>query len=247
MRIAVAGGTGVVGRHIMNVARDRGHEAIPLTRSNGIDLVTGSGLPEWLDGVDSVIDVSNRSTLKTDESVAFFTAVTHNLLAAERKAGVHHHVALSIVGADAAPDGYYAGKLAQEGLVEAADVPWTIQRSTQFHEFAAMMFDQAKAGPVHLAPRARTQPIAAREVAEHMVAVAVAAPTGRAVDLAGPQEESLVEMVRAYARAKGHRGWIPAVSLPGSMGRAQRSGALLPHSDAHRGRQTFTEWLASLA
>ncbi len=247
MNIAVAGGTGVVGTHVVEVARERGHDVVVLARSTGVDLMTAAGLTEALRDVDVVIDVSNVSTLKTEESVAFFGGVTRHLLAAERAANVGHHVALSIVGADAAPDGYYAGKLAQEQLIEAGDVPWTIQRATQFHEFAAMMFDQAKVGPFHLAPRARTQPVAAREVAEQLVRLAAAAPVGRAIDLGGPREESLAEMVRAYARATGHRGWIPAISLPGSMGRAQRSGALLPGPHSQSGTQTFAEWLASVA
>ena len=247
MKIAVAGGTGVVGTHVVEVARERGHELVVLARSTGVDLMTAAGLTEALHDVDVVIDVSNVSTLKTEESVAFFAGATRHLLAAERAASVGHHVALSIVGADAAPDGYYAGKLDQERLIEAGDVPWTIQRATQFHEFAAMMFDQAKVGPFHLAPRARTQPVAAREVAEQLVRLAEAAPVGRAIDLGGPREESLAEMVRAYARATGHRGWIPAISLPGSMGRAQRSGALLPGPDSQSGTQTFADWLATVA
>lgn len=247
MRIAVAGGTGAVGTHVVEVARERGYDVVVLARSAGVDLMNPRSLQGALRDVDTVIDVSNVSTLKTEQSVAFFTGATRNLLATERAAYVGHHVALSIVGADAAPDGYYAGKLAQEQLIQDGDVPWTIQRTTQFHEFAAMMFDQAKAGPLHLAPRARTQPVAAREVAERLVTLAAEAPVGRAIDLGGPQEESLAEMVRGYARTIGHRGWIPAVSLPGSMGRAQRSGALLPGPDALRGRQTFAEWLATIS
>lgn len=247
MRIAVAGGTGAVGTHVVEVARERGYDVVVLARSAGVDLMNPRSLQGALRDVDTVIDVSNVSTLKTEQSVAFFTGATRNLLATERAAHVGHHVALSIVGADAAPDGYYAGKLAQEQLIQDGDVPWTIQRTTQFHEFAAMMFDQAKAGPLHLAPRARTQPVAAREVAERLVTLAAEAPVGRAIDLGGPQEESLAEMVRGYARTIGHRGWIPAVSLPGSMGRAQRSGALLPGPDALRGRQTFAEWLATIS
>lgn len=247
MRIAVAGGTGAVGTHVVEVARERGYDVVVLARSAGVDLMNPRSLQGALRDVDTVIDVSNVSTLKTEQSVAFFTGATRNLLATERAAHVGHHVALSIVGADAAPDGYYAGKLAQEQLIQDGDVPWTIQRTTQFHEFAAMMFNQAKAGPLHLAPRARTQPVAAREVAEWLVTLAAEAPVGRAIDLGGPQEESLAEMVRGYARTIGHRGWIPAVSLPGSMGRAQRSGALLPGPDALRGRQTFAEWLATIS
>ncbi|MFB8388371.1 SDR family oxidoreductase [Microbacterium sp. NPDC055910] len=246
MRIAVAGGTGLTGGHVVDVARERGHDTVLLARSRGVELLSGAGLPRALVGVDAVIDVSNVTTLRADESISFFAGATRSLLAAERAAGVAHHIALSIVGADAAPEGYYAGKLAQERLVAAGPVPWTIQRATQFHEFAAQMYVRAAAGPLRFALRARTQPIAAREVAEHLVSRAQEGPAGRATDLGGPREESLADMMRAYARAIGHCGWMPPLSLPGAMGRAQRSGALLAGPDAVRGRQTFAEWLDAL-
>jgi uncharacterized protein YbjT (DUF2867 family) len=247
MRIAVAGGTGLTGAEVARIASERGHEVVILARARGVDLVSGAGLPDALRGVDTVIDVSNINTLKTEVSVSFFAGATSHLLHDGRAAGVRHHIALTIVGMDAAPDGYYAGKLSQERLIEQGDVPWTILRATQFHEFAAMMFAQAKVGPLHLAPRARVQPIAVREVAEHLVDLADGEPAGRVPELAGPHEEQLEAMVRGYARATGHRGWIPAVSLPGSMGRAQRSGALLPGPGAALGTQTFAEWLDTSA
>lgn len=246
MRIAVAGGTGTVGAHVVDVARERGLDAVVLARRAGVDVVTGSGLDQALSGVDVVVDTTSVSTLDRDEAVTFFSAASRSLLAAGERAGVGHHVALSIVGIDGSASGYYAGKAAQERLVAAGSVPWTILRATQFHEFAAQMFVRAKVGPIHLAPRMRTQPIAAREVATRLVDLAVAPPAGRANDLGGPREENLVEMVRAYARAVGHRGWIPGIPLPGAAGREQRDGSLLPGPGADRGRQTFDEWLASL-
>lgn len=208
--------------------------------------MSGAGLRDAVAGADTVIDVLNVGSLRTDVSVSFFAGATRNLLAEGAKAGVSHHIALTIVEADAAPDGYYAGKLTQERLVQAGEVPWTIQRATQFHEYSALLFATARVGPLHAALRGRVQPIAVREVAEHLVDRAEAGPAGRAVDLAGPREESLSEMVRAYARAIGHRGWMPVVSLPGALGRAQRSGALLPKPGAILGRQTFDEWLDAL-
>lgn len=246
MRIAVAGGTGVTGAYVVETARARGHEVVVLARATGVELLSGAGLPEAVAGADTVIDVSNVTTLKPDVSVSFFAGATRNLLKAGRAAGVTHHLALTIVGAESAPDGYYAGKLTQERLVEGGDVPWTILRATQFHEFAGMMFARAKAGPLHAAPRARIQPIAVREVAEHLVALAEAGPGGRVADLAGPREESLADMVRAYAHAIGHRGWVPDISLPGSLGHAMRDGGLLPGPGAILGRQTFAEWIDAL-
>lgn len=230
----------------MDVARERGHDVRVLARSAGVNVLSGAGLDEALVGVQAVVDTSNLSTTAGDASVAFFSQVTRTLLDGEKRAGVGHHVALSIVGIDRAPVGYYAGKDAQEALIEAGPVPWTVQWATQFHDFAAQLFAGARLGPVHLAPRMRTQPIATREVAERLIELAEVGPAGRVTDLAGPREESLVDMIRAYARAVGYRGWIPAVSLAGPLGRAQRDGSLLAASDAIRGRQTFAEWNSSV-
>ncbi|GAA1854815.1 SDR family oxidoreductase [Microbacterium koreense] len=246
MRIAVAGGTGISGQHVVAAARARDHEVVVLARSTGIDLLSGAGVERALRGVDAVIDMSNPSSTETPDAVSFFAGVTHTLLTAGHRAGVAHHIAVSIVGIDAAPEGYYAGKLTQERLIAEGAVPWTIQRSTQFHEFAAQMFARATVAGIHLAPRGRVQPIAAHELATHLVRRAEEGPQGRARDLAGPREESLAEMVRSYARAIGHRMPLPAISVPGAIGRAQRSGALLPSGDSLLGTQTFTEWLQAL-
>lgn len=246
MKIAVAGGTGLVGTMVVEIAEAAGHQVVVLTRGHGIDLVSAGGLAEALDGVTAVVDVTNVTTMSAKRSTAFFAAVTVNLLAAEHDAGVSHRVALSIVGVDRAPYGYYAGKRAQERLVEAGSVPWTIVRATQFHEMAVIAYENAKLGPLHLAPRMRIRPVSAREVARQLLDLAAGGAPSRTVELAGPREESLVEMIRTYARAIGARGWIPAVSLPGALGRAQRDGTLLPDADAVLGHQTYADWIASL-
>ncbi|MEU3473853.1 NAD(P)H-binding protein [Rhodococcus sp. NPDC006774] len=139
MKLAVAGGTGTVGVHVVEVARQRGHEVVVLSRSAGVDLVSGSGLSDALAGVDAVVDVASTQTISAKESMSFFAAVTRNLLTAEGAAGVGHHVALSIVGIDRAPHSYYAGKVEQERIIRAGTVPWTILRATQFHEFAGQI------------------------------------------------------------------------------------------------------------
>jgi uncharacterized protein YbjT (DUF2867 family) len=211
-----------------------------------VDLVSGRGLDEALEGVDAVIDTANIATMSARAATEFFTTATGNLVAAAARAGVGHVVLLSIVGIDRIPHDYYAGKLAQERVVEASPVPSTILRATQFHEFAALLFDQAKVGPLHLAPRARVQPIAAREVGSRLAALAAGAPRGRATDLAGPREERLDEMITAYARRIGHRGWMPSVSLPGAQMKGMRAGLALPGPDAERGNQTFADWLNAL-
>jgi len=245
MRIAIAGGTGLVGALTADAVRAAGHEAVILARSQGVDLVTGTGLDAALDGAAAVIDASNITTLSADAASEFFTAATGNLIAASGRAGVRHLVLLSIVGIDRIPFGYYAGKLAQERVVEASPVPWTIQRATQFHEFAAQMFARAKAGPLHLAPRARTQPIAAGEVGERLVSLAAGDPLGRARDIAGPREEALDAMVKAYAKAIGYRGWVPSISIRTDQMKGMRQGLALPDADADLGHQSFTDWLAA--
>ena len=247
MKIAVAGGTGTVGHHAVEAARERGHEVVVLTRSNGIDLVSGEGLDDALRGVDVVIDASNLITTSAKEGTEFFTTVTRNLLAAEQRAGVRHHVSLSIVGIDRAPYGYYAAKLAQERAVEGGDVPWTILRAMQFHEFAGQMLEGLTIAGVHLAPRVRTQPIAAREVGQRLVELAEGAPMGHAPEIAGPRQEQLADMIRTLANATGVKGPVMAISLPGKQYAAMRRGETLPGPGATIGHQTFDEWVAEQA
>jgi uncharacterized protein YbjT (DUF2867 family) len=245
MRIAVAGGTGVVGRHVVDVARGRGHEPVVLTRSTGVDLVTRDGLPGALDGCDIVIDVTSLQTVSAKAAREFFGAVTRNLLDAEEAAGVRHHLALSIVGVGDEPFGYYAGKARQEELVAAGRVPWTILRATQFHEFASQVFERTKVGPVALVPRMRSQPVAAHEVAERLVVLATGEPVGWARDLGGPREERMADLARRWVAASGRSNRVVEMPLPGRFGRAMRDGTLLPGPDADHGVQTFDEWLAS--
>ncbi|MGY1751575.1 SDR family oxidoreductase [Blastococcus sp. SYSU D01042] len=247
MRIAVAGGTGTVGRHVVDVAGERGHEVLVLARSSGVDLVEGAGLDAVLEGVDAVVDVSSVSTQSKEESVRFFRAVSTHLLAAEARAGVGHHVALSIVGSDRTPLGYYAGKVVQEELVTTGPVPWTLLRTTQFHEFAGQLHAQLRFGPFHPVPVMRSQPVAAREVGERLVALVEAGPSGRVPDLVGPEVLRMTGMVRGYARASGRGGLVVPVRLPGAVGKAFRDGTLTAGPGADRGVQTFDRWLTELS
>ncbi|RXZ39630.1 SDR family oxidoreductase, partial [Agromyces binzhouensis] len=221
MRIAIAGATGVVGRHVVVAAEAGGHDILSLTRRTGHDLERGTGpagssLAAALDGVDAVIDVTSVGTTSASRSREFFIAVTQNLLRAERDAGVGHHVALSIVGIDGADASYFAGKHAQERLVAAADVPHTILRATQFHEFAEQMTARLSLGrmltPI---PVGRYRPVSAREVGVRLVEVAEAGAVGRARDLAGPREERLAEMVRRMFAHDGVRRPVVEFPLPG--------------------------------
>jgi uncharacterized protein YbjT (DUF2867 family) len=245
MRLVIAGATGNVGRHIVTEGRRRGHDVVALSRKSGQDVTTGRGLVESMTGADAVIDVSSQLIMNTKKAVAFFTDATRNLLAAERSAGVGHHVALSIVGIDGLDTGYNAGKLAQERLVSAADVPWTLQRATQFHEFAGQALQQGTIGPVALVPKMLLRPVAAREVAERLLDLAEAGPAGRVRDFVGPREETLIGMVRkTFAHDAIKRRPISAV-LPGKYWRAARAGVLRGTRDSIAGRLTFDQWLQS--
>ncbi|GEP48619.1 SDR family oxidoreductase [Microbacterium saccharophilum] len=246
MRIAVAGATGTVGRHIVAAVEAQGDEVIPVTRSAGIDLLTRAGLERALDGVDAVVDAVNVSTLSAEKAAEFFATATGNLGSAARAAGAANVVLLSIVGIDRNPHGYYAGKVAQERALIESGAPATIVRATQFHEFAAQIAGRARIGPLPLAPTGRVQPIAAAEVGIHLARTAAQPPHGLAPDLAGPREEALDDMVRRWwSHAHGRRGWIPSIALPGAQMKGMRAGLNLPGPDAVLGTQTFDEWLSA--
>ncbi|WP_066293715.1 SDR family oxidoreductase [Arthrobacter sp. B6] len=243
MDIAVAGGTGIVGRHVVRIAKERGHNVKSLSRREGVDLVKGTGVGAALKGVDTVIDVAGLQSIHTKKSTDFFMASTENLQQHGKAAGVKHHVVLSIVGVDKAPAGLYAGKQAQEEAVRHGDLPWTILRATQFHEFVEQVLGRTAVGPAVLVPKFRTQPIAAAEVAEALVDAAEAGPQGFLPDLGGPRAERLKDLVEKYLRKKGKKGPVLEITAPGVLWKAMRSGALLPAAGAAVGRQTFDEWL----
>lgn len=245
MRIAIAGSTGTVGRHVHRIATDRGHEVVALARSEGHDLEHGPLPAAVLEGVDTIVDVSGIQTLSRHRSRRFFERVSANLQRAGIEAGVGHLVALSIVGIDGVDAAYYGGKLAHERAVQRGALPHTLLRAAQFHEFAEQTLVRGKIGPITVVPAARVRPVAAQEVAEHLVTLAEGAPAGRARDLTGPRDELLIDMVRALLDARGIRRITLEMRLPGSFGRAMSSGRLRGHSNAERGTVTFAEWLAA--
>jgi len=247
MRIAVAGGTGTLGGHVVEALQAAGHEPVSLSRSSGADLVRGDGLADLLRGADAVVDASSVSSTSAKASVAFFGAVTRNLLRAERETGVAHHVAVSIVGAAKVRANYYAGKALQEELVMAEEGGWSLLRATQFHEFAAQLVEHGKVGPFQVVPTMRSQPIAVTEVAVELAAIAAGEPAGLVPDLAGPREERMADLVRRYLAARGTGGRVLEVPVPGAWGRGMRDGSLLPDAGARLGKQTFDEWLGDVA
>jgi uncharacterized protein YbjT (DUF2867 family) len=247
MRIAVVGGTGVVGRHVVDAVRAAGHDPVVIARSVGVDVISGEGLDAALTGAKVIVDVGNIATSGRAKSVAFFDKATANLLAEGSKAGVEHLVTLSIVGCDRVDLGYYFGKRRQEELVLAGPIPFTILRATQFHEFPGQLVERMPMGPVATVPRMRSQPIAAREVGEALAQLAAGEPIGRAPDLAGPEVHQMSDLVRLVLRSRGSRRPVVSLPIPGKMGKALAGGGLLPDEAGPRGRQTFAQWLGSQA
>jgi uncharacterized protein YbjT (DUF2867 family) len=245
MRIAVAGATGRIGRLTITALERAGHQTVPLSRATGVDAYTGSGLADALRGADALIDVTNNPSQDRAEIVDFFGTVTKNLLAAEEKAGVRHHVLLSIVGLDhdtRAP--HYAGKREQERLVADGPVPWSIVRATQFHDFAAMVAGWTeKDGAATIAPLL-VQPIAHQDVAAILADVAAGEPLGARLDIAGPETQDLVDMARRTLAARGQDiRLIP--TWRGPFGPDMAGEVMLPGEGAKLGPTTFDAWLAA--
>jgi uncharacterized protein YbjT (DUF2867 family) len=247
MRIAVAGGTGLIGRQTVEAIRRSGHDAVVLARSVGVDLVTGDGLADALVGVDAIIDVSNTPALDRDQARAFFATTTRQLLAAEQNAGVRHHVVLSIVGVDRVEGNvYYAGKREQERVALAGPIPATIVRATQFFDFAAMVVGRTRQGQVATIPPLLVQPVAVSDVADVLVQVAVGEPQNGVRELAGPEPQDLVDMARRTLAARGESlRLIP--SWRGPLGVEMAGEVLLPGPDAQIAPTTFETWLAAQA
>ncbi|QQQ74888.1 NAD(P)H-binding protein [Saccharothrix sp. 6-C] len=244
MRIAVAGATGNIGSLTVATLERAGHEVVRVSRSHGVDLSTGDGLDAALTGVDAVVDAVNVPSADRAGTVRLFATMTANLLAAEARAGVRHHVLLSIVGiADIEGNVHYAGKREQERLVAASPVPWTIVPATQFHDFAEMVAGWAERdGAATIAPLL-VQPIAPQDVADVLAEVAVGEPQGRYPDVAGPETQDLVDMARRTHLARGRDvRLVPTWS--GVFGPEMAGNALLPGERVRIAPTTFDEWLA---
>lgn len=244
-RIAVAGATGHIGSIAVSALEEAGHHVVRISRARGVDLLTGDRLHEALSGVDAVVDTTNSFATDADQAVAYFGTLTRNLLAAEQRAGVRHHVLLSIVGIDRVNgNAHYAGKREQERLVAAGPVPWTIVPATQFHDFAAMVAGWNEHDGVATIAPLLVQPIAPTDIASVLAELAVGEPCGRYVDVAGPEPQDLVDMARRTLRARGQEPrLVPTWSGP--FGPEMAGNVLLPSEDARIAPTTFDEWLAA--
>jgi len=203
MRIVVIGGSGLIGKKVVKHLRQQGHEAVAASPSSGVNAVTGEGLAQALAGAQVVVDVANAPSFEDKAVLEFFEKSGRNLLPAEAAAGVRHHVALSVVGTDRLlAGGYFRAKMAQENLIKASPVPYTIVRATQFFEFVDSIAQSATEGPTVRLPPVLMQPIASDDVAAVMAEVAVGEPLNGTIDLAGPEPIRLDELVRKFLSAK---------------------------------------------
>jgi uncharacterized protein YbjT (DUF2867 family) len=248
-KIAVAGATGRVGRHVVELLEARGHPVVSMARSRGVDLVTGQGVAQALAGVQCIIDAATGNSPDEKTATDFFTASARNLHEAGERAGVRRMVVVSIIGIDRFTGGYQAAKLAHEKIALAGPIPAMILRAAQFHEFVDTLMDWGRRDDAIYVPRMRTQLVAARSVAEALIDMALApdattASRGPIPEIAGPRPENLVDAARLLAARRGERARIEEVSDPSDPGAAlYESGVLLPGPHAMLAGPTFAEWL----
>jgi uncharacterized protein YbjT (DUF2867 family) len=244
MKIVVIGGTGLIGSKTVAILRRGGHEVVAASRGGGVNIVTGEGLEDAMAGAQVVIDVSNAPSFDAKAVMEFFETSGRNLLAAEAAAGVRHHVVLSIVGTDRVPgQGYYRAKVAQEKLVEASGIPYTIIRSTQFLEFLGAIADASTDGRVVRLPPGLLQPIAADDVAAIVGEVALANPRNGIVEIAGPERPPFNEIVARYLKAIGDPREVVKDSEARYFGGRLEEKSLIPLGEARLGHLNLEEWL----
>jgi uncharacterized protein YbjT (DUF2867 family) len=247
MKVAVVGGTGLVGRHVADALRRAGHKVVVVARSTGIDVSTGAGLTEAFSGVDSVADVFNAPAAEADAARMSFGAATRAILAAEEQAGVRHHILLSILNVDrVVGNAHYAGKRIQEELVLAGPVPATVIRAAQFHEFAGQVVRWTRRDDVAVVPPLLLQPVAASDVGDVLARMATEEPRGGMLDLAGPEPQDLVDMARRTLAVRGESVRL-VPSWGGPFGVEMAGNVLLPDADAELAPTTFDDWLATQA
>ncbi len=244
MKIVVIGGTGLIGSKTVAILRQGGHEVVAASPKSGVNTITGEGLKAAMAGARVVIDLSNSPSFEDRAVLEFFEASGRNLLAAETAAGVHHHVALSIVGTDRSPDnGYFRAKVAQEKLIEASGIPYTIIRATQFLEFlGGIAASSADGNRVRLSP-GLFQPIAADDVAPVVAELALAAPRCGIVEIAGPERAPFNEFVARYLKAIGDPREVVRDPEARYFGSRVEERSLVPLGEARLGRIGLDEWL----
>ena len=247
MKIVVLGGSGLIGSKLVALLRQEGQDVVSASHSSGLNTVTGEGLDDALAGAQVVVDVTNSPSFEDKAVLEFFEMSGRHIVAAEVKAGVKHHVALSVVGTDRleSESGYFRAKLAQEHLIEASPMPYTILRSTQFFEFLGSIAKEGTIGQtVHVSP-ALVQPIAADDVAATLASIAMSPPVNGIVEVAGPERVSLADLVKRYLIKTGDSRQVQADSSARYFGVLLNDRSLTPGANPRLGSTTFEEWFST--
>ena len=245
MKIVVIGGTGLIGSKLVQNLRERGHDVLAAAPSTGVNSITREGLAQAMDGADIVVDVANAPSWEDQAVLDFFETSSRNLLAAEAAAGVRHHVALSIVGSERLPEnGYFRAKVAQENLIKASSIPYTILRATQFFEFVGGIAQSAAVGEEICLSPALIQPLASDDVVAALTEVTLQTPVNGTLEVAGPEAMPLDELVRRFLRATGDsRKVVPDVHAR-YFGAVLDDQSLTPGKHPRLGAIRFEDWLA---
>jgi uncharacterized protein YbjT (DUF2867 family) len=243
MKIVVIGGTGLIGSKTVAILRQAGHEVVAASPNSGVNTITGEGVKEAVTGAQVVVDLANSPSFEDKAVLEFFETAGRNLFAAETAASVRHHVALSIVAVDRTDNGYFRGKLAQEKLIEASGIPYTIIRSTQFMEFLRGIADSSADGNRVKLPPCLFQPIAADDVAANVAEVVLAAAKNGIVEIAGPERAPFNEIVARYLKAVGDPREVVRDPEAGYFGGRVEERSLVPLGEARLGHIGLDEWL----
>jgi uncharacterized protein YbjT (DUF2867 family) len=248
MKIVIIGGTGRIGSNVVRRLVAEGHDAVPASPDTGVDTITGEGLANVMIGAEVVVDVANAPVWDDDAVLKFFTTSTRNVLAAERDAGVGHHVAVSIVGADRLPDsGYLRAKVAQETEIEAGGIPYTTLRSTQFFEFLAQTVEAGAEGDIVRLSPGLMQLVAADDVAATVTELAIGAPVGGRVELGGPEALGIDDWARRLFAATGDERTVVSDPHARYFGAELHGSELTPRDGARIGKIDFETWFATQA
>ena len=245
MKIVVIGGTGLIGSQVVNLLQQTGNEVIAASPNNGVNTLTGEGLPEVLKGAHVVVDVSNSPSFEDTAVMNFFKTANENLMPAEKAVGVQHHIALSVVGTQKLQaSGYFRAKQVQEDLIKASGIPYTIVHATQFFEFAGGIYQMSIADEKVLLPDANIQPIASKDVAAFMAQTAVAQPANKILEIGGPEKFDMVAWIKQYAQATHKDLEIKTDAKALYSGAPLDTDTLAPENAVYLGLTKYADWIA---